>query len=43
MITIVMMYISIALVDAMSAYIIHINLFMIFYIQVEHSATKTIY
>ena len=32
-----MMYISIAHVDAMSAYIIHINLNTLFYTHVEHS------
>ena len=37
------MYIYHALINAMSAHMIHINLSMIFYTHVEHSPTKTIY
>ena len=37
------MYIYHALINALSAQMIHINLNMIFYIHVEHSPTKTIY
>ena len=37
------MYIYHALINAVSAHMIHINLNMIFYTHVEHSATKTIY
>ena len=37
------MYIYHALIDALSAHMIHINLNMIFYTHVEHSPTKTIY
>ena len=37
------MYIYHALINALSAHIIHINLNMIFYTHVEHSPTKTIY
>ena len=37
------MYIYHALINALSAHMIHINLNMIFYTHVEHSATKTIY
>ena len=37
------MYIYHALINALSAHIIHINLNMIFYTHVEHSSTKTIY
>ena len=37
------MYIYHALVNALSAHMIHINLNMIFYTHVEHSPTKTIY
>ena len=36
------MYIYHALINALSAHMIHINLNMIFYTQVEHSPTKTI-
>jgi len=32
-----------ALINALSAHMIHINLNMIFYTHVEHSPTKTIY
>ena len=37
------MYIYHALINALSAHLIHINLNMIFYTHVEHSPTKTIY
>ena len=37
------MYIYHALINALSAYMIHINLNMIFYTHVKHSPTKTIY
>ena len=37
------MYIYHALINALSAYIIHINLNMIFYTHTEHSPTKAIY
>ena len=37
------MYIYYALINALSAHMIHINLNMIFYTHVEHSPTKTIY
>ena len=37
------MYSYHALINALSAHIIHINLNMIFYAQVLHSPTKTIY
>ena len=37
------MYIYDALINALSAHMIHINLNMIFYTHVEHSPTKTIY
>ena len=37
------MYIYHALIDALSAHMIHINLNMIFYTHVEHSPNKTIY
>ena len=40
---IIIMYIYHALINALSAHIIHINLNMIFYTHVEHSPTKTIY
>ena len=36
------MYIYHALINALSAHMIHINLNMIFYTHVEHSPTKTI-
>ena len=39
----IIMYIYHALINALSAYMIHINLNMIFYTRVEHSPTKTIY
>ena len=42
-IMIIIMYIYHALINALSAYMIHINLNMIFYTHVEHSPTKTIY
>ena len=41
--TIIIMYIYHALINALSAHMIHINLNMIFYTHVEHSPTKTIY
>ena len=37
------MYIDHALIKALSAHMIHINLNMLFYTHVEHSPTKTIY
>ena len=37
------MYIYHALINALSAHMIHINLNMIFYTHVEHSHTKIIY
>ena len=37
------MYIYHVLINALSAYMIRINLNMIFYTHVEHSPTKTIY
>ena len=37
------MYIYHALINALSAHMIHIKLNMIFYTHVEHSPTKTIY
>ena len=40
---IIIMYIYRALINALSAHIIHININMIFYTHVEHSPTKTIY
>ena len=40
---IIIMYIYDALINALSAHMIHINLNMIFYTHVEHSPTKTIY
>ena len=40
---IIIMHIYHALINALSAHIIHINLDMIFYTHVEHSPTKTIY
>ena len=42
-IIIMIMYIYHALINALSAHMIHINLNMIFYTHVEHSPTKTIY
>ena len=42
MIIIIIMYIYHALINALSAHMIHINL-NIFYTHVEHSPTKTIY
>ena len=42
-IIIIIMYIYHALINALGAHMIHINLNMIFYIHVEHSPTKTIY
>ena len=40
---IIIMYIYHALINALNAHMIHINLNMIFYTHVEHSPTKTIY
>ena len=40
---IIIMYIYHALINALSAHMIHINLNMIFYTHVEHSPIKTIY
>ena len=37
------MYIYHALINALSAHMIHFNLDMIFYTHVEHSPTKAIY
>ena len=37
------MYIYLALINALSAHMIHINPNMIFYTHVEHSPTETIY
>ena len=37
------MYIYHALINALSAYMIYINLNLIFYTHVDHSPTKTIY
>ena len=37
------MYIYHALINALSAHMIHINQNMIFYTHVEHNPTKTIY
>ena len=37
------MYIYQALINALSAHMLHFNLNMIFYTHVEHSPTKTIY
>ena len=42
-IIIIIMYIYHALINALSAHMIHINLGMIFYTHIEHSPTKTIY
>ena len=43
LIIIIIMYIYHALINALSAHMIHINLNMKFYTHVEHSPTKTIY
>ena len=40
---IIIMDIYHALINALSAHMIHINLTMIFYTHVEHSPTKTVY
>ena len=40
---IIILYIYHALINALSAHMIHINLNMIFYTHEEHSPTKTIY
>ena len=37
------MYIYRALINTLSAHMIHINLTLIFYTHVEHSPTKTVY
>ena len=42
-VTIIIMYIYHALINALSAHMIHINLNVIFYTHVKHSPTKTIY
>ena len=42
-IIIIIMYIYHELINTLSAHVIHINLNMIFYTNVEHSPTKTIY
>ena len=42
-VVIIIMYIYHALINALSAHMIHINLNMMFYTHVEHSPTKTIY
>ena len=42
-IIIIIMCIYHALINALSAHMIHINLNMIFYTHVKHSPTKTIY
>ena len=42
-IIIIIMYIYYALINALSAHMIHINLNMIFYTHVKHSPIKTIY
>ena len=42
-IIIIIMYIYHALINALSAHMIRINLNMIFYTHVKHSPTKTIY
>ena len=42
-IIIIIMYIYDALINALGAHIIHINLNMIFYTHIEHSPTKIIY
>ena len=41
--TIIIMYIYHALINALNAHMIHINLNMIFYTHVEHSPIKTLY
>ena len=43
MMIIIIMYIYHALINVLSAHMIHINLNMILYTHVEHSPTKTIY
>ena len=43
LIIIIIMYIYHALINTLSAHMIHINLNLIFYTHVEHSPTKTIY
>ena len=40
---VIIVYIYHALINTLSAHMIHINLNMIFYTHVEHSPTKTIY
>ena len=43
LIIIIIMYIYHALINALSTHMMHVNLNTIFYTQVEHSPTKTIY
>ena len=43
MAVIIIMYIYHALINALSAHMIHINLNMMFYTHLKHSPTKTIY
>ena len=43
LIILIIMYIYHALIDVLSAHMIHMNLNTIFYSHVEHSPTKTIY
>ena len=43
MLVVIIMYIYHALINALSAHMIHINLNMIFYTHVEHIPTETIY
>ena len=43
LIIIIIMYIYHALINALSAHVIHMNLHMVFCTHVEHSPTKTIY
>ena len=43
LIIIIIMYIYHALIDALTAHMIHINKNKIFYTHIEHSPTKTIY
>ena len=43
MMMIIITYIYLALINALCAHMMHVNLNMIFYTHVEHSPTKTIY
>ena len=43
MLMIIVVYVYHALINALSAHVIHINLNMIFYTHVEHSPTSTVY